>query len=109
MPHLYASIEQGFWERVCREKRAGEYASLPAPVAADACRLSLLEYTRPGWTFHAKGVWYTDPIDAATLQDASACLPSLTVLGSANLGARCVRWSTPWLTTHACRQALTGA
>lgn len=44
-------------------------------------RISLLEYERPSWTYHAKGLWYT------ALDDS---LPSLTVIGSSNYGERSV-------------------
>ncbi|XP_075209993.1 phosphatidylglycerophosphate synthase 1 [Lycorma delicatula] len=44
-------------------------------------RVSVLEYQRPGWTFHAKGLWQ------------SFCnnqIPFLTVIGSSNFGVRSV-------------------
>lgn len=44
-------------------------------------RISLLEYERPSWTYHAKGLWYTQP-------DSS--LPCMTVFGSSNYGERSV-------------------
>ena len=40
-------------------------------------RIRLLEYTREGWTFHAKGLWCS-PVNA--------CQPNLTVIGSSNFG-----------------------
>lgn len=44
-------------------------------------RISLLEYERPHWTYHAKGLWYTSANDN---------LPSMTVIGSSNYGERSV-------------------
>lgn len=44
-------------------------------------RISLLEYERPEWTYHAKGLWYTSAEDS---------LPSMTVVGSSNYGERSV-------------------
>ena len=37
------------------------------------------EYTRPRWTFHAKGLWYSPPGDTR---------PILTMVGSPNFGYR---------------------
>ncbi|XP_017779181.1 PREDICTED: CDP-diacylglycerol--glycerol-3-phosphate 3-phosphatidyltransferase, mitochondrial [Nicrophorus vespilloides] len=44
-------------------------------------RISLKEYVRDGWTYHAKGLWYYGP---------SADLPCLTLVGSPNFGGRSV-------------------
>lgn len=41
--------------------------------------LKLREYVRPGWTFHAKGLW---------LQPRDALHPVLTFVGSSNFGER---------------------
>lgn len=43
--------------------------------------MSLFEYERPGWTYHAKGLWYYLP-------DSS--LPNVTLIGSSNFGERSV-------------------
>lgn len=45
-------------------------------------RIELLEYTRDGWTYHSKGLWYY-PIGQKT--------PCLTLIGSPNFGERSVR------------------
>ncbi|KAK3590846.1 hypothetical protein CHS0354_024584 [Potamilus streckersoni] len=44
-------------------------------------RISLYEYFRDNWTFHAKGLWYYLPNDT---------LPVLTLVGSPNFGYRSV-------------------
>ncbi|XP_038122998.1 CDP-diacylglycerol--glycerol-3-phosphate 3-phosphatidyltransferase, mitochondrial isoform X2 [Culex quinquefasciatus] len=44
-------------------------------------RVSLLEYERTGWTYHAKGLWYYLP---------GSTLPNLTLIGSSNFGERSV-------------------
>ncbi|KAF4532394.1 hypothetical protein B566_EDAN003846 [Ephemera danica] len=44
-------------------------------------RVSLWEYQLPGWTYHAKGLWYCLPEEN---------LPSLTLVGSPNFGYRSV-------------------
>lgn len=40
-----------------------------------------MEYERPGWTYHAKGLWYYLP---------GSHLPDLTLIGSSNFGERSV-------------------
>lgn len=45
-------------------------------------RIQLLEYQRPGWTYHAKGLWYYLP---------ESTLPDLTLIGSSNFGERSVK------------------
>ncbi|KAK9502649.1 hypothetical protein O3M35_011377 [Rhynocoris fuscipes] len=45
-------------------------------------RIKMFEYIRDGWTFHAKGLWYTPP---------NSNLPCLTLIGSSNFGSRSVR------------------
>lgn len=42
-------------------------------------KVSLHEYIRDDWTYHAKGVWFTS---------SSETLPSLSVIGSSNFGMR---------------------
>ncbi|KAL0113108.1 hypothetical protein PUN28_012370 [Cardiocondyla obscurior] len=44
-------------------------------------RITLWEFVKPGWTYHAKGLWYTLPNQQK---------PSLTLIGSPNFGYRSV-------------------
>lgn len=44
-------------------------------------RVKLYEYQRPGWTYHAKGLWYYLP---------GSYMPDLTLIGSSNFGERSV-------------------
>nr|CAD7406337.1 unnamed protein product [Timema cristinae] len=44
-------------------------------------RVFVYEFQRPGWTFHSKGLWYSPP---------GSLLPTLTLVGSSNFGARSV-------------------
>lgn len=44
-------------------------------------RVSLYEYEKANWTYHAKGMWYYLP---------SSTLPSLILIGSSNFGERSV-------------------
>ncbi|XP_026317664.1 CDP-diacylglycerol--glycerol-3-phosphate 3-phosphatidyltransferase, mitochondrial-like isoform X2 [Hyposmocoma kahamanoa] len=68
IPHAYSLIAKKFWEKVVESNQAS--------------RVQLLEYERPGWTFHAKGLWYYPP---------GSGVPWGTIVGSANLGERSVR------------------
>lgn len=68
IPHAYSLIARQFWNRVSNSSQCG--------------RIKLLEYERPQWTFHAKGLWY---------YPSGSQLPWGTVIGSANLGERSVR------------------
>ena len=45
-------------------------------------RITLQEYLRSQWTFHAKGLWYTPPFEH---------LPNLTLIGSPNFGHRSLK------------------
>lgn len=44
-------------------------------------RINFFEYENPGWTYHAKGLWYYLP---------HSNLPNLTLIGSSNFGERSV-------------------
>lgn len=68
IPFAYSLIAKQFWQRVVDSNQAS--------------RIRMLEYERPGWTFHAKGLWYYPP---------GSDVPWATVIGSANLGERSVK------------------
>ncbi|CAK1596307.1 unnamed protein product [Parnassius mnemosyne] len=68
IPHAYSLIAIKFWKKVVETNQAS--------------RILMLEYERPNWTFHAKGLWYYPP---------GSNRPWATVIGSANLGERSVR------------------
>ncbi|KAK0162344.1 hypothetical protein PV327_008689 [Microctonus hyperodae] len=68
IPAAYTTIEKSFYKR-CEKLGLSE-------------RISLREYVRPGWTYHAKGLWYTLPNQKQ---------PSLTLIGSSNFGYRSVK------------------
>ncbi|KAI9476328.1 MAG: hypothetical protein EXX96DRAFT_576727 [Benjaminiella poitrasii] len=65
LPPAYTFIERQFYRHV---KRAGRQSEI-----------SIEEYKRPGWTYHAKGLW-------VSLADDK--LPSATMIGSPNFGQR---------------------
>lgn len=67
IPAAYVHIEQQFYRAVCRRGQQE--------------RVRLQEYWRPGWTFHAKGLWLYVP---------GSSLPCLTLIGSPNFGYRSV-------------------
>ncbi|XP_058062849.1 CDP-diacylglycerol--glycerol-3-phosphate 3-phosphatidyltransferase, mitochondrial isoform X1 [Anopheles bellator] len=50
-------------------------------TAGQSHRVELYEYERPGWTYHAKGLWYYLP---------ESTLPNVTLIGSSNFGERSV-------------------
>ncbi|XP_021955385.1 CDP-diacylglycerol--glycerol-3-phosphate 3-phosphatidyltransferase, mitochondrial [Folsomia candida] len=52
-----------------------------ADYAKQMYRLSMREYLRDGWTYHAKGLWYYPP---------NRILPAATLIGSPNFGHRSV-------------------
>ncbi|XP_030376035.1 CDP-diacylglycerol--glycerol-3-phosphate 3-phosphatidyltransferase, mitochondrial [Scaptodrosophila lebanonensis] len=67
IPAAYTLIAKTFYENLVRRKQ--DY------------RVNFFEYEKPGWTYHAKGLWYYLP---------NACLPNLTLIGSSNFGERSV-------------------
>ncbi|XP_012215557.1 CDP-diacylglycerol--glycerol-3-phosphate 3-phosphatidyltransferase, mitochondrial isoform X2 [Linepithema humile] len=67
IPAAYTRIEESFYnlcEKMDQQKR-----------------VTLWEFIKPGWTYHAKGLWYTLPDQQK---------PSLTLIGSPNFGYRSV-------------------
>lgn len=67
IPAAYTHIEQQFYREVCRRRQQH--------------RVQLQEYSREGWTFHAKGLWLYMP---------GSSLPCLTLIGSPNFGYRSI-------------------
>lgn len=67
IPAAYTEIEEKF----CKLSEKLQQAE----------RITLWEFRRPGWTYHAKGLWYTLPNQQK---------PSLTLIGSPNFGYRSV-------------------
>uniref|UniRef100_A0A146LH60 CDP-diacylglycerol--glycerol-3-phosphate 3-phosphatidyltransferase n=2 Tax=Lygus hesperus TaxID=30085 RepID=A0A146LH60_LYGHE len=68
IPGAYTGLALSFLKRVAARKQSD--------------RISMFEYIRPGWTYHAKGLWYYPPHDDT---------PVLTLVGSSNYGSRSVR------------------
>ncbi|XP_015115699.1 CDP-diacylglycerol--glycerol-3-phosphate 3-phosphatidyltransferase, mitochondrial [Diachasma alloeum] len=68
IPAAYTLIEKTFFKEV--ERNGLDH------------RIKLREYIRPGWTYHAKGLWYTLPNHER---------PCFTLVGSSNFGYRSVK------------------
>lgn len=67
IPDAYSLIARQFYDKIKLQKQQH--------------RISLLEYEREKWTYHAKGLWYY-PVNSV--------LPCMTVVGSSNYGERSV-------------------
>ncbi|XP_062122488.1 CDP-diacylglycerol--glycerol-3-phosphate 3-phosphatidyltransferase, mitochondrial [Drosophila sulfurigaster albostrigata] len=67
IPAAYTLIAKSFYESLVRRQQEH--------------RVNFFEYEQPGWTYHAKGLWYYLP---------ETPLPSLTLIGSSNFGERSV-------------------
>lgn len=68
IPDAYTLIARKFYEQMQKSNQDD--------------RISLLEYERDNWTYHAKGLWYHP--------SSNPSLPSMTVIGSSNYGERSV-------------------
>jgi CDP-diacylglycerol--glycerol-3-phosphate 3-phosphatidyltransferase len=68
IPDAYTLIARKFYEQMQKSNQDD--------------RISLLEYERDGWTYHAKGLWYHS--------SENPSLPCMTVIGSSNYGERSV-------------------
>eukprot|EP00092_Neocalanus_flemingeri_P027299 GFUD01029609.1.p1 GENE.GFUD01029609.1~~GFUD01029609.1.p1 ORF type:complete len:463 (+),score=141.61 GFUD01029609.1:102-1490(+) len=71
VPHAYTLIAQTFWNLVLSNNQQQ--------------RIKMFEYQREGWTFHAKGLWYSSSPSMSL-----SSLPCLTMVGSPNYGYRSV-------------------
>jgi len=67
IPHAYTAIARGFWNLLTDRGLQN--------------RIQMVEWQRPEWTFHAKGLWYSPPGEDR---------PVLTMVGSPNFGYRSV-------------------
>ncbi|ALC46438.1 CG7718, partial [Drosophila busckii] len=67
IPAAYTLIAKSFYQSLVRRQQHH--------------RVNFFEYEKPGWTYHAKGLWYYLP---------EARLPNLTLIGSSNFGERSV-------------------
>jgi len=76
VPEMYAAATLSFLRRVNRANKSH--------------LLQLYEWSRGGWSYHAKGLWMSAAADA----DGDSSTPLLTMIGSPNFGARSVQRDT---------------
>ncbi|OJA17034.1 hypothetical protein AZE42_03559 [Rhizopogon vesiculosus] len=79
IPEGYTLLEQRFMRAVKAASR-----SSPSNVAGGHS-VSLREWERDGWTYHAKGIWFSPSVDTP---------PVLTLFGSTNLNSRSANLDT---------------
>lgn len=65
IPDAYSLLGREFYQQITKHEEQN--------------RISLLEYERDNWTYHAKGIWY---------QVSNSSLPCMTLIGSSNYGER---------------------
>lgn len=80
IPEGYTFLEQRFWRGV---QRAGR-------IWKEGHGVQFHEWTRNGWTYHAKGLWVS-PASSTTEKTQS---PVLTLFGSTNLNSRSANLDT---------------
>ncbi|PWN40411.1 hypothetical protein IE81DRAFT_325580 [Ceraceosorus guamensis] len=73
LPPAYTFLEWLFWKRAEREGVLGEL------MEGEEKGVRMKEWTRHGWTYHAKGIWLS--------RDANTD-PFVTLIGSSNFGNR---------------------
>ena len=64
LPDAYTYLEKNLFQKIQKQKRQGD--------------VEIREYHRPGWTFHAKGIWISEPDKG----------PVWTSIGSSNFNSR---------------------
>ncbi|KDR68583.1 hypothetical protein GALMADRAFT_1036264 [Galerina marginata CBS 339.88] len=74
IPEGYTLYEQRFMKAASKARRLWQ-----GPSPNDGQGVLLSEWEKPGWTYHAKGIW---------LSPSSSTLPVLTLFGSTNLNSR---------------------
>ncbi|KAJ2932479.1 hypothetical protein H1R20_g4592, partial [Candolleomyces eurysporus] len=82
IPEGYTLYEQRFTNAV---KRAGRLWRKDSSSVLGGQGVLLSEWSKPGWTYHAKGIW---------LSPDSTSAPILTLFGSTNLNARSAHLDT---------------
>ncbi|TPX39455.1 CDP-diacylglycerol---glycerol-3-phosphate 1-phosphatidyltransferase [Synchytrium endobioticum] len=75
LPHAYTYLESRFL-RMARLTRNG------GTQVHESDGIAIEEYSRPGWTFHGKGIWCYAPGEP---------VPHTTIIGSSNFGVRSLK------------------
>lgn len=90
IPYAYSMLEYRTWRRLVRPAHHPASGSdarcvgdrMPQIPSLSSQGRTIMEYSRPGYEFHAKGIYWTPP---------GASCPAVTMLGSSNLGRRSLR------------------
>ncbi|KAL7408975.1 hypothetical protein BDY24DRAFT_404847 [Mrakia frigida] len=81
IPDGYTMLERDFERETRRRERDWKDASAASVVGERTGGVEISEWERPGWTYHAKGIWLS-PSSSPTTS------PILTLIGSSNLSSR---------------------
>ena len=79
IPFVYQSLA---YESIRRMQSYQQNTTLPSSSRASGSTVSLYEYGRQGWQYHAKGLWYTP------FSEGREAGPLATFIGSPNYGYR---------------------
>lgn len=102
LPLAYSEIERAFFEKAAAAGRSGAPSTSGALASSTGGGggVSIYEYERPGWTFHAKGTWHVRrrwlaPVAAMAAsaeprRPSAAPLSVSSFVGSSNFGRRSV-------------------
>lgn len=80
IPEAYTWYEYQFWSALRRSKKLLRQEGKDVKEGG----VEIREWKKDGWTYHAKGIWYSPPMDGPV--DTST--PSMVHLGSSNYGSR---------------------
>ncbi|KAJ1032621.1 hypothetical protein NDA16_000644 [Ustilago loliicola] len=80
IPEAYTRYEYQFWRALQRSKRLLGQNGRDVHDGG----VEIREWNKDGWTYHAKGIWYTPP----SAEPAAASAPTMVHVGSSNYGSR---------------------
>lgn len=84
LPAAYTWLEKRFWEDVQKERRKRQEGGGGGGEMEVGPLISLNEWEKEGWTYHAKGLWHRSADAAAAASGGQV----QTLIGSSNLGSR---------------------
>ncbi len=80
IPEAYTWYEYQFWRALQRSKRLlGQDGR-----SVEEGGVEIREWNKDGWTYHAKGIWYSSPSSESSATSA----PTMVHVGSSNYGSR---------------------
>ena len=94
IPTAYSEIERAFYKAAARAGRL-HYSPRTRPTAPG---IALYEYSRRGWTFHAKGLWrvrYSRRSSTAAASTPAACSSAASTLAACSSAAGATTVKTP--------------